>query len=311
MADPARRAERHVGNDVVAVRAQHRLVGLDLVVRLVQQREVQAESQQKKCHRGDRQMDGQLQYLGNARDVDESQCGVDGEDRRGEARQRDADIPPDAGELLLGGRVNHSAAPISPPTHAAVSGTATPRMPASTMSELTGRARVTIPVANCGASRVRVAAAVKASAPSAPIMKPSMDSRVGGRSRRTTTTGTNIKSMLPTGMPSPSRAIRSAAIPVPSGTPYERATIAPVSRTQPMPSPMPSAVVRSSVRLGTSRKTLVSRMYNRNNSGRPSDRHRDQCRGHTQGRERDQREQHDDKRQLKRSSGPVRQLRKD
>ena len=58
---PARRAERHVGYDVVAVRTQHRLVGLDLVVRFVQQREVQAESQQKKCHRGHRQMDGQLQ----------------------------------------------------------------------------------------------------------------------------------------------------------------------------------------------------------------------------------------------------------
>ena len=102
-------------------------------------------------------------------------------------------------------------------------------------------------------------------------MKPSMDSRVGGRSRRTTTTGTNIRTMLPTGMPSPSRAIRPAAIPASSGTPYERATIAPVSSTHPMPSPIPNAVVRSSVRLGTSRKTLVSRMYNRNNSGRPSD----------------------------------------
>ena len=61
-------------------------------MRFVQQCEVQAESQQKKCHRGDRQMDGQLQNLGNVGDVDESQCGVDGKDRRGEARKRDADI---------------------------------------------------------------------------------------------------------------------------------------------------------------------------------------------------------------------------
>ena len=105
-------------------------------------------------------------------------------------------------------------------------------------------------------------------------------------------------------MPSPSRAIRPAAIPVPSGTPYERATIAPVSSTHPTPSPMPNAVVRSSVREGTSRKTSVSRMYIRNNSGRPSDATDDQCRGHSQCRERDQREQHDDQRQLERPAGP-------
>ena len=85
--DPARRAERHVGHDVVAVRTQHRLIGLDLVLRFMQQRKVQTESKQKKCYRGDSQMDGQLQYLWNAGDVDKSQCGVDGQDRRGEARQ--------------------------------------------------------------------------------------------------------------------------------------------------------------------------------------------------------------------------------
>ena len=37
-----------------------------------------------------------------------------------------------------------------------------------------------------------------------------------------------------------------------------------------------------------------SRMYSRNNNGRPSEPHRDHCRGHTQGRERDEREQHDE-----------------
>ena len=42
--------------------------------------------------RGHREMDGQLQQLGNAGDVDEAECGVDGEDRRGEARQSDADV---------------------------------------------------------------------------------------------------------------------------------------------------------------------------------------------------------------------------
>jgi hypothetical protein len=63
-------------------------------------------------------------------------------------------------------------------------------MPASMMNELMGRFREIIPVANCGANRVSVAAAVKVKAPSAPIMKPSNDSRVGGRVRRTTTAGT-------------------------------------------------------------------------------------------------------------------------
>ena len=82
---------------------------------------------------------------------------------------------------MLGGRVNHSAAPIRPPTATAVNGTAIPRMPASTISEDTGRLRAIIPVVNCGASRVMVAAAVNANAPRAPIMKPSNDSRVDGR----------------------------------------------------------------------------------------------------------------------------------
>ena len=59
-------------------------------------------------------------------------------------------------------------------------------------------------------------------------------------------------------------------MPAPSGTPYERATIAPVSNTQPTPSPMPNATVRSRVRVGRSRKASVSRMYSRNSSGSPS-----------------------------------------
>ena len=60
-------------------------------MRFMQQREVQAESQQKKRYRGDRQMDGQLQYLWNVGDVDDSQRGVDGQDRRCKACQRGAD----------------------------------------------------------------------------------------------------------------------------------------------------------------------------------------------------------------------------
>ena len=121
------------------------------------------------------------------------------------------------------------------------------------MSELMGRLRAIIPVANCGAKRVMVAAAVKLNAPSAPIMKPSNDSRVDGRARRTTAAGASIRIMPPIDTPSPSRTIRSPAIPAPSGTPYERATIAPVSSTHPTPSPIPNAAVRTSVRVGRSR----------------------------------------------------------
>ena len=54
-----------------------------------------------------------------------------------------------------------------------------------------------------------------------------------------------------------------------SGTPYERATIAPVSSTHPTPSAMPSAAVRSSVPSGQIAKASVSCRYSRNNSGSP------------------------------------------
>ncbi len=95
--------------------------------------------------------------------------------------------------------MNHSAAPINPPAAAAVSGTATPLMPASTIRLSIGRL-LTMPVPNCGASRVNVAAAVKVSAPSAPIMKPSNASRVGGRSSRTITAGISIRITPPSGI---------------------------------------------------------------------------------------------------------------
>ena len=82
-----------------------------------------------------------------------------------------------------------------------------------------GRLRAIIPVLNCGASRVMVAAAVNVSAPSAPMAKPCNDSRFAGRVIRTTRAGTSIRSMPPIGMPNPSRRIRVPAIPVPNGTP--------------------------------------------------------------------------------------------
>ncbi len=66
-----------------------------------------------------------------------------------------------AGENVSGRRVNHSAAPNIPPTAALVRGMATPWIPASTMSPSSDRSSATSPSANCGASSVAVAAAVK------------------------------------------------------------------------------------------------------------------------------------------------------
>ena len=110
-------------------------------------------------------------------------------------------------------------------------------------------------------------------------------------------------------MPSPSRAIRLAAIPAPSGTPYERATIAPVSK-------YPADAEPDTQRRGEKQCAPwhiaedVGLAHVQQEQQWEAERpHRDQCRGHPQGRERDEREQHDDKRQLERSSGPVRQLR--
>ena len=303
----ARRAERHVGYDVVAVRTQHRLVGVDLVVFFVKQCEVKADAQQQKRHHGHREMNDQLQPLRDVRDVDEPQPGVHSDHGGGEHGEHGTHVS----RMLMGlagGRVNHSAAPRARPTAAAVTGTAMPRMPASTISDATGRARATMPEANCGASRVMVAAAVKVNVPRAPIMKPSNDSRFGGRSRRTTTTGTSMSSMLPTGTPSPSLRSRPAAIPVPSGTPYERATAAPVNSTQPTPSVIPSPAVRSRVRTGD-RDGIGLPQVQQEQQRQPECGDGDQRRGHPQRRERDQRHQHEDQHDPKRRAGFVRQVR--
>ena len=141
-----------------AVRAQQRLVGLDLVVRFVQQRQVQPDAQQKQRHRA------KARYSTNI-----STCGKRATSIRPRPRYtastatandtRSARTTPGCCFSLLGGRVNHSAAPINPPAAAAVSGTATPLMPASTIRLSIGRL-LTTPALNCGTSRVSVAAAV-------------------------------------------------------------------------------------------------------------------------------------------------------
>ena len=94
---PARGAERHVGHDVTAVRAQQRLVGVDLVVCLVQQRQVQPDAQQQQCNRGQGEIEHQHQHLREARDVDEAQAHVH---RQHRDREPDEDGPHDAQMLM-------------------------------------------------------------------------------------------------------------------------------------------------------------------------------------------------------------------
>ena len=70
---PACRTERHIGHDVVAVGTQHWLIGVDLVVCLVQQRQMKSDAQQQKCDQCHGQMDDQLQPLGDMGHVDQPQ----------------------------------------------------------------------------------------------------------------------------------------------------------------------------------------------------------------------------------------------
>ena len=90
-------------------------------------------------------------------------------------------------------------------------------------------------------------------------MKPSNASRVGGRSSRTITAGISIRITPPSGMPMPVAQHAGPDDAAPNAIPYERATIAPVSSTQPTPSPMPSAAVSTHVRAGMSRNPSDSR----------------------------------------------------
>ncbi len=174
----ARRAERHIGYDVVTVRTQYRFVGVDLVVRFVQQREMQSESQQQKCHRRDREMDDQLQPLGNVCDIDESKSGIDGEDGRGEAGKNDPDNTRRAGGLV--GRTREPQCGADEPAHG--SGGQWHRDPADACLDDEGadgaaagdhaRGELRRQPGEGGRGR-------EVDAPSAPIMKPSKDSRVG------------------------------------------------------------------------------------------------------------------------------------
>ena len=107
-----------------------------------------------------------------------------------------------AGNTTRFRRPNHNAAPTNPPIAAVVSGMATPCTAAWNIITLAGRSPAVTPVANCGASRISVPAAVKLIAPSDPITKPSNDSRVG-RTSRITTAGTSMRIAPPTGTPIP------------------------------------------------------------------------------------------------------------
>ena len=58
---------------MAAVRAQQRFVGLDLVVRLVQQRQVQTDAQHEQGHQRQREIQHQHQHLREVGDVDQAQ----------------------------------------------------------------------------------------------------------------------------------------------------------------------------------------------------------------------------------------------
>ena len=113
---------------------------------------------------------------------------------------------------------NHSAMPTSPPAAAAVTGMVTPVMTISTIRLRSGRMLANRPVVNCGASRTRVAAAMNASAPSAPTVKPSSDSRVAVRVILTSTVGTTISSIPAAGIATPCCNRWCSATPTPSDT---------------------------------------------------------------------------------------------
>ena len=58
---------------MAAVGTQQRFIGLDLVVRFVQQRQVQADPQQEQRHQRHRQMQDQQQHLRKPGDVDQAE----------------------------------------------------------------------------------------------------------------------------------------------------------------------------------------------------------------------------------------------
>ena len=135
--------------------------------------------------------------------------------------------------------------PRSPPVAAAVNGAATPYSTDSTTSR-SGLTSSINPETNCGASRVVVAAPVKASAPNAPMTNPSRDSRVGGLNNRTTTEGRAIRIPPPTETTSPAPTKFWSTKPAAIGMPKERASTPPVKSTQPTPSTPPMAAAIAS-----------------------------------------------------------------
>ena len=144
-------------------------------MRLVQQRQVQADPQREQREAGQREMQCQLQALRKPRDVDEAQPGV-----HRHHRQRDRTRPADVAAVLMP-LVRRSGEPQRGTDQAAHGGrgqrhgdAADARLDDQSVHRPDA---ATMPPANCGASRVSVAAAVNISAPSAPIAKPSKASR--------------------------------------------------------------------------------------------------------------------------------------
>jgi hypothetical protein len=75
--DTAVRAESHVGNHVVAVRAQHLLTRIHLVVRLMQQRGLQPNPQGQQGEYCDQHVQREMQALQDGVDLHQPQAGVE------------------------------------------------------------------------------------------------------------------------------------------------------------------------------------------------------------------------------------------
>ena len=239
-----------------AVRTQQRLVGLDLVVRLVQQRQVQTDAQQRTAPPQQRPGAGPA-----AASAESGRRRPGPAPRTSPAPQCEAHqgARTSLGMLMLLARrpgepqrgADQSAGRSGGQRHCHA------RMPASTTGRPSGRL-CHQPVENCGASRVIVAAAVKMSAPT-------LQSRSRPRllawavAAAAPQRGHEHQDQPAKRHPEPVAHHPDPPRPIAQRTPYERATIAPVRGAHPTPSPMPSAAVSTSMGVGMSRKPSDSR----------------------------------------------------
>ena len=250
-------------------------------------------------------MDGQLQYLWNVGDVDDSQCGVDGQHRRGEARQRGADKTP-----VLVNLVGRSGEP---------------QRGADESAHARGRYRDRHP-ANACLDDQRADGTGAGHHPGGELRGQSGQGRRRGEGECAERTDHEAVHGLSRRWPQQTHhhcghqhqdhAPDRDAEPL-SGYPTRRdtgaqrhAVRARDDRTgqQYPPDAQPDAQRRSEKQCAPRHiaEDVGLPHVHQEQQRKAERRHRDQCRGHSQGRACDERKQHDDKRQLERSSGPVR-----